>query len=176
MTGFEQSALLRSFKGGEEVAFETVFKTYYKPLRVQAFLLLHNKEDAEDQVQQLFLDIWNRQLYRNIKESLKSYLYTAVRNRCFNFLQQSSRLQQYKEKFAGQEAIVATQATEEPFLDGRYRVALERLPVQRSRAFQLVYMEDKKYLQAAEEMGISINSLKSHLRLAVKFLRVQLQK
>jgi RNA polymerase sigma-70 factor (ECF subfamily) len=51
------------------------------------------------------------------------------------------------------------------------RSLLKELPVQRLEAFNLVYIENKKYQQAAGEMGISINSIKTHLKLAVKTLR-----
>ena len=175
MNAFQQSGLLKSFNAGDQSAFETVFKTFYKPLRMQAFLLLKSKEDSEDLVQQLFLDIWNRELYRNINDSLKAYLFTAIRHRCYNFVRQSRRLQGLKEKFAKEDHSEVFFPIEEPLLEGRFRTALDSLPVQRGRAFELVYLEDKKYMQAALEMGISVNSLKSHLKLAVKFLRLKLQ-
>lgn len=176
MTGFEQFDLLHAFRSGDKSAFERVFKMHYNALRVQAFLLLDNKEEAEDQVQQLFLDIWNRELYRNIQDSLKAYLHTAIRNRCLNFIAQSRQRNSlrivYSENLAQQEEQTETESV----LDGRFQHAIEQLPRQRSKAFRLVYLEEKKYLQAAEEMGISINSLKSHLKLAIKFLKIQLQR
>ena len=55
--------------------------------------------------------------------------------------------------------------------DANIRSLLSELPLQRLEAFNLVYIENKKYQQAADEMGISINSIKTHLKLAVKTLR-----
>ena len=176
MTDTDHLQLLRAFQAGNETAFERVFRMYYKPLRMQAYLILNNEQDAEDQVQQLFLDIWNRQLFRNVHESLKAYLHTAIRNRCFNCLARASHMNKALEQYAESMTVSATEEYDEPVLRHYFQAALNELPRQRSRAFHLVYVEDKKYNQAAEEMGISINSLKSHLKLAVKFLKMQLQK
>ena len=56
----------------------------------------------------------------------------------------------------------------------RVNAIMKDLPVQRSTAFSLVYLENKKYKEAADEMGISINSVKTHLKLAVKVLQQKL--
>ena len=166
--------LLRAFQAGDETAFELIFKQYYKPLRVQAFLILHNEAEAEDQVQQLFLDIWNRKLYKNIHD-LKAYLHTATRNRCLNHVTKASHQNKVLLEYAETLSISVTYDDQEAGLQPCYQAALNELPTQRFRAFQLVYIEDKKYMQAAQEMGISINSLKSHLKLAVKYLKLQVQ-
>jgi RNA polymerase sigma-70 factor (ECF subfamily) len=71
---------------------------------------------------------------------------------------------------------VPSEDDQEPLLKPYLLAALNELPAQRFKAFNLVHMEDKKYHEAAKEMGISVNSLKSHLKLAVKFLRMRLQR
>ena len=53
-------------------------------------------------------------------------------------------------------------------------LALNELPAQRQKAFKLVYMENKKYQDAANEMRLSVNSIKTHLKLAVKMLQEKL--
>jgi RNA polymerase sigma factor (sigma-70 family) len=176
MADINHMELLQAFRKGDETAFETVFKQYYKSLRLQAYLILNNEQDAEDQVQQLFLDIWNRQLYRNVQESLKAYLHMAIRNRCINCLTKASHRNKALEQYADSLQVTVEEEYNEPALEGYFQSALNELPRQRSKAFHLVYMEDRKYNEAAREMGISINSLKSHLKLAVKFLKMQLQR
>lgn len=176
MADSDQIQILLAFQKGDVSAFEKVFKSYYKPLRLQAFLILKNEEEAEDQVQQLFFDIWNRQLFRNVHESLKAYLFTAVRNRCYNILTKEAHRKKVLADYAKTLQYSDTDIYNEPVLKTFFHSALNELPAQRSRAFHLVHIEDKKYTQAAREMDISINSLKSHLKLAVKFLKNHLQK
>ena len=175
MTEQDLIRLLSDFRRGHEAAFEQVFKNFYKPLRLQAFLLLKNEEEAEDQVQQLFLDIWNKQLYQNVQQSLQSYLHTAIRNRCLNYLARADKETKMRDAYAGHVSVVVFEDNREQLLQPYLVAALHELPAQRYKAFHLVHLENKKYHEAAEEMGISVNSLKSHLKLAVKFLRVRLK-
>lgn len=175
MTDQNLQQLLTAFKEGDEVAFEQVFKQYFRPLRLHAFLLLKNEAEAEDQVQQLFLDIWNKQLHRHIHQSLTSYLHASIRNRCLNCLTKSSV--ENKKRLAYAEYAAAghvREQQEQPAQTGLLAI-LGELPAQRCKAFQLVHLENKQYTEAAAEMGISVNSLKSHLKLAVKDLRVRVK-
>jgi RNA polymerase sigma-70 factor (ECF subfamily) len=176
MNDGESIQLLHDFQLGHADAFEQVFKLFYKQLRIEAFLILNNEKDAEDQVQQLFLDIWNRQLYRNIQQSLKAYLHTAVRNKCLNHLAKTSHAHKVANKYAEIQYELVEEEGQVNELPPYLQRALGELPVQRLQAFKLVYMEDHQYREAAKEMGISINSLKSHLKLALKFLRMRLQR
>ena len=175
MTDPDHIQLLRAFQAGHEAAFEQVFKLFYKPLRMQAFLILKDEHEAEDQVQQLFLDMWNKQLYRNVQQSLNAYLHTAVRNRCYNHLARERHENEKRKEYAAYPGLTMEDARSVA-LQPHLLAALSELPPQRFHAFTLVHLEDKKYQDAAREMGISINSLKSHLKLAVRFLRMRLQK
>lgn len=172
MDKYQDTALLQAFKKGDITAFEAAFKRYYKQLRMEAFLLLKNQKDAEDLVQELFLDIWNKQLYRNVQHTIGAYLHMAIRNKCLNYLEKEKRTQQ---KVLAYNPSFTTPPDEHDIcLPHIFQSALNKLPAQRLKAFTLVYMEEKKYEEAAAEMGISINSIKSHLKLAVKSLKNQL--
>lgn len=173
MLNHDQNELLFQFRSGDKVAFEQVFKLYFKPLRLNAFLILKNEQEAEDLVQQLFLDIWNQQLYRNIQSSLKAYLHTSIQHRCLNYLKKLSRQAKKLHEYAGHMELDTTEVNEQP--SPQLLTVLDGLPAQQLKAFHLIHMENKRYQEAAEEMGISINSLKSHLKLAVKFVRIKLK-
>lgn len=179
MTDLDQAVLLRDFKGGEEAAFERVFKLYYKALRLQALLMLKDEEEAEDQVQQLFIDMWNKKLYRKVERSIKPYLHAALRHRCLNHLAKTGIQMRLQNEYAGykiqgQMAEKGFEPELEPSPESCLLSVLDELPAQRFTAFDLVHLKDKKYQEAAREMGISVNSLKTHLKLAVRFLRMRL--
>jgi len=173
MLNHDQNELLSKFKSGDKAAFEQVFRLYLKPLRLNAFLILKNEQEAEDLVQQLFLDIWNQQLYRNIQSSLKAYLHTSIKHRCLNYLKKLSRQTKNLYEYAVQQDTDTAEVNEQP--SPQLLTVLDGLPAQQLKAFHLIHMENKRYREAAEEMGISINSLKSHLKLAVKFVRIKLK-
>ena len=179
MTDQDQALLLQNFKAGCKAAFERVFKIYYKSLHMQAFLLLRDEEEAEDQVQQLFLDLWNKQMYRNVQLSIKAYLHASLRNRCFNHLNKTQIKNRLQDEYAACEHYEQTcengfESSQEQPVQSSVLTVLDELPLQRHKAFSLVHLQDKKYQEAAKEMGISVNSLKTHIKLAVRFLRMRL--
>jgi RNA polymerase sigma-70 factor (family 1) len=168
------SYLLKEFKRGNVQAFEQVFTCYYSTLRTTAFLLIEDEQEAEDLVQQLFEDIWTKELYKNVDVSVKAYLYTAVRNKCFNFLEKRKMTEKHLNIYAESLPPILMEDTshhDEHDLPVHMRNALDELPPQRKVAFKLVYMEERSYKDAADQMGISVNSLKTHLKMGVRFLR-----
>ncbi len=168
--------LLEWLKKGSLEAYEVLFKKYYKVLCLQAILLLGDNVAAEDLVQELFIEFWSKKSYRQIDYSLKAYLYRAVRNKCINRIRKNKVLKE--KKYSYKEYRLKERRTmdvEENDLAEYIHCLVQELPVQRMRAFTLVYMENKKYQEAADEMGISINSVKTHLKLALRVLRERLE-
>jgi RNA polymerase sigma-70 factor (ECF subfamily) len=172
MENQEDILLLSRIKNGDVPAYEQLYKKYYKLLNTEAFLLLEDAMEAEDEVQSLFVEIWHRQLYLNINSSVKAYLQKSIHNRCLKVIRKrktmNRQLGEYASSLEGAVAGEDGSKQEEPM---NMTALLRELPLQRSEAFNLVYMENKKYKEAAAEMGISINSVKTHLKLAVKMLR-----
>lgn len=172
--------LLNQIKAGDLFAYESVFKQHYKALVAFAFCFLKDKMDAEDIVQQFFVEMYESKKLGNIKMSLKSYLFTSIRNRCLNSIEKEKSKKRLKEQYIhslkqpSEEIHVLKQLSGEIRADlnmNTVQLAIQQLPKQRLRALHLVYLEGKEYQKAAEVMGISINSVKTHLKLALKTLR-----
>lgn len=180
----EDTVLLEMLQyGNAKSAYEQIFKKYYKLLCAKACYMLGNMAEAEDLVQELLGNIWEKQLYRNINISLSAYLYRAVKNRCLDFIEkkknQHKQMNEYRVELEPeliQAALLPTIGEELPGQGVRanFDLAISELPTQQLEAFNLVYMERKRYQEAAEKMGISINSVKTHLRIAIRTLRQKL--
>jgi RNA polymerase sigma-70 factor (family 1) len=172
MENNQDTELLARLRNADISAYEQIFRKYYKTLNLQAFYLLKDEMEAEDIVQVLFIEIWDRKLYQNINSSLKGYLQTAIHNKCLDVLEKKknrqNRLESYMVLMKDKEDEYPPERTES---FNNVQQVISELPMQRSQAFNLVYIEGKKYKEAATEMGITINSLKTHLKLAVKVLR-----
>lgn len=162
-------------KEGDLKSFKQLFEKYYKLLSARAFYMLDDEMEAEDAVQNLFIDIWNKKLYLNINFSLKPYLHKAIHNRCLNIIQKKKADQKKAELYA----YTLTELdhfdfTVEAPTEKLLMFSLETLPSRQYYAFNLVHIEDRRYKDAAQEMGISINSFKTHLKLAVRGIKKQL--
>ncbi|PWK79077.1 RNA polymerase sigma-70 factor (ECF subfamily) [Mucilaginibacter oryzae] len=169
MEVLNDSQIIEQLKAGNKEAFEALFKKYYKLLNVSAYYILRDEMEAEDTVQGFFVDLWEAQLFNNINSSLKAYMTTAVRNRCLKKVESETRTQKSLVDYKYTLTEVEEEETHIPeiFPDK----LLADLSMQRMQAFTLVHYENKRYKDAAYEMGISINSLKTHLKLAVKTLK-----
>ena len=65
---------------------ELLFREYYKPLVVWATTFLHDTQRAEDIVQDFFVKLWEKPYSALLPETLKSYLFTSIRNLALNQL------------------------------------------------------------------------------------------
>lgn len=166
--------ILNLLKEGNRDSYAYLFKKYYEPLKIQARYILKDEMEAEDIVQDLFLEIMDKQLTVNIKSSLKGYLSTCVYHKCIHFINRNKSKQVKIDQF-----ILASSysVTETPFARQdnlrSMNLLLGNLSGQREKICKLIYWENRKYKEVASEMGITINSIKTHLRLANKSLKKQ---
>lgn len=79
LTYSSDTELLGALSLGEAKAFETLVRTYTKEMLQQAYRRLRNQADAEDVVQDLFVDLWEKRQQLNIKTSFSAYLHTALK-------------------------------------------------------------------------------------------------
>lgn len=168
--------LLALLKDGDIKAFDRLFLKYYKLLCANAYSLLRDEQEAKDIVQLFFVEMWEKKLFMGLEGDIKGYLYRSVHNRCLNQQRKQLTEQKKQEMFVQSREVYETddQWTEnEP---ANLQEALLAMPVQRREALQLVYLQNKKYRDAADVMGISINSLKTHLKIGLRVLRERLNK
>ena len=164
--------ILQQLQKGDIAAFDILFQKYYKLLCTSAYFFLRDEQDAKDIVQALFVDLWEKKLYLHLHDDIKGYLFQAIKNRCLNLVdKQKTRDKNYK-AFAGLQDQSTTPHDEFlPDYFGKVSHALEGMTGQRKLAIQMIYEKGKRYQDAANEMGISINSFKTHLKSGLKILR-----
>lgn len=169
--------LLDQLKSGDYSAYELIFKKYYKTLSVKAYFMLEDDMEAEDLVQNLFISIWQNNLFLSVNTSVKAYLIRSVHNRCLTVLRDKKTAERRLNKYTEEQNFRDEEDQEtvpQNDYEKKFELIFGQLPSQRQKAFKLVYLEDKKYKEAAEEMGLSVNSIKTHLKLAVKALQKKL--
>lgn len=170
----EDEILLKLIQGKDRRAYTLLFEKYYKTLTNQASYILKDKMEAEDQVQNLFIGIIDGKIGININSCLKAYLKTCIYHKCLMVISRDKRVKRHIDLYA---VSFNREITYDYFHKAETQQCmddlLKELPVQRLEACKLVYLQQKKYKEAAAEMGITINSVKTHLRLANKGLRRQ---
>lgn len=165
---FEICSLLRKRK---MEGMELLFTSYYKPLVVWADTFLRDVACAEDLVQDFFLKLWEAGRFeRLLPETLRSYLFTAVRNAALNKLEKADPLAN-----ACDVALHDSPWEEyDSFTDDVFRRVEEevgKLPARSQEIIRGVYLRGKKYKELAEELGISVATVNSLLVSALRRLR-----
>ena len=170
----DMAILTRDLKAGKEAAFDFLFRTRYKNLcRFAATFVVHF-DVAEDIVQEIFEKIWQKSARIAEGESIDSYLFVAVRNACFTFLKNKRErvdLEDVKQNLKVSEEVVEFETPELNRLWGE----IENLPLQCKVVFKLVILEDMKYKDVADSLGISVNTVKTQMKIAYKTLREKLK-
>lgn len=158
----------------DKKSFEIIFKAYYAQLVRYAFLYVKEKEVAEEVVQDVFLTIWEKKESILISTSLKSYLFRAVYNKSLNQLNAIKHKEAYKEynllQIEAEQNQCFEKVTEDELLNKIHR-AIEELPAERKKVFNLVKIEGYKYKEVADKLGISIKTVENQMGSALKFIR-----
>ncbi len=169
------SHLLEKLKEGDKDAYNAFFRKYYKLLVANALFFTRDEQEAKDIVQDFLFEFWHKKLYLRLEGDFKGYLYRSVQNKCFN-LQRRKASDQHEARLSTYDEAEPDDVNEEEERFVRLQEALDDLPPQRREVLQRIYFEEKKYQDAADEIGISLNTLKTHLKIGLKNLREKLKK
>ncbi len=183
MKRFSDQEILKNLTIGNEDAFEFIFLTFYNELCNYACSILRDKDTAEEIVQEVFVKLWENRTELSIKLSVKSYLYRAVHNQCINYYDHLQVKQKYaSESVKNYRDMVSPVSSDYPIanlltqeLEDTISQSLAALPDQCREVFLLIRYEDLSYNEAAEKLGISINTVKTQLQRAISRLRESLR-
>lgn len=172
----EQDAI-EAIRQGDERAYETIFRQHYAPLCRYARQFLVDADEAEEEVQAMFLALWERRDGLFITTSLKAYLFRAVHNRCLNRIKHFAVRDEYNQhtRYAAEttaESPMQTLLGDE--LADRLRVAIQKLPEQCRLAFTLSRFEELRYAEIADQLGISPKTVENQIGKALRILRTEL--
>ena len=163
-------------RSGDTDAFSFLFKKYYESLYQFAGRYVRDPQTAENIVQDVFVKIWSNRERLNIQSNVKSYLYRAVTNHALNLLKRERRMTGTKEEFDYRDISIKT--PEEELIDremvAAVHRAIDKLPTQSRRIYLMHRYDDLKYSEIAEILGISINTVKTQMRRALKALHKKL--
>jgi RNA polymerase sigma-70 factor (family 1) len=170
--------LIQKIREGDIRSFERVFNLYAKDLVRYANTIVKNGDDAEDIVQQLFVVLWNKKGTTNITGSLKSYLYRSVYNSSLNKLKQVKVRESYvvdsRYVSSGLTAAV-NEAMEHKETAARIEAAIEALPDQCKLIFSMSRIEQLKYQEIADKLGLSVKTVETQMGKALRHMRLHLK-
>jgi RNA polymerase sigma-70 factor (family 1) len=161
-----------------DVVMEDIFKSHYLQLCNYAHIFLKDTAEAEDVVQGVFYQLWKKKDSTEITTSLKSYLFTAVRNNCLKKINHWKIRNQYKENIIHLDNKGSNNTMDKVIsreLEGQIKNAIEDLPEQCRLIFTLSRHSGFKYIEIAKHLEISVKTVENQMGKALRVLREKLK-
>lgn len=169
------TSTINSFRKGNQKAFQYIFTELYASICLFANKFLNNKDEAEDTVQEVFIELWNQRIkFENINQ-VKAFLYLSVKNKCLNIIKHLNIKQNYINEFKNeseQEEFFEENLIKAEVISQLIR-AINNLPEQRKKII-LLNLQGLKNPEIAEDLNISVNTVKLQKKIAYKHLREKL--
>ena len=158
--------------------YNTLYNSLYTSLCLFSNKYIDNLEKAKDIVQDVFIKFWNNNITFEDKVALKSYLYVSVKNKSIDYLKSKEyKLTQRVDSLDCFELESDLYFDKEFFMEevsSAIEKGLKTLP-EKCRAIVGLSMNGFKNKQISEELGISINTVKTQKKIAYKKLRLFLK-
>ncbi|WP_257657626.1 RNA polymerase sigma factor [Parapedobacter lycopersici] len=165
-----EAELLERIAGGDELAFSELFYAYYNQIGEFVQLLTHSAAVTEEIVQDVFTKIWVDRASLSGIRRFEAYLFVLSRNHTLNHIRRLATERRRKDEYARQ--VEADLHTQEPEREEYFQLvdrAVQLLPPQQQKVFAL-RRNGVKNPEIAQQMHLSIESVKKYQHLAMKFI------
>lgn len=155
----------------EEIYFENLFRAYYKKMFFFARQMVDDEEECHDIATAVFEAAWKHRSQIDTATAA-TYLYASTRNLCINHLKRKGVKAEYVEFCKKASEVYAEDdllAEEEERRETVKRV-LAAIKSPTREILVACYVDGKKYREVAEDMGISISTVKKHMVKALKMI------
>ena len=175
-----EEQLLIALKNSDKKAYTLIYNRYIHPLRLHAKRFVEDVETAEDFAHDILLNLWEKRETLEITTSLKNYLFSSVKNACFDYKDRIDVVRKFEDSFLAEnkdasdgytpeDAMVTNEAVEEILRK------LEALPPKDKEIIKLIRLEELSYKEAAKALNIPIGTVSNSLNRALEKLRKSLE-
>lgn len=159
----------------ERKYFNELFDQYYKTLIRFVYSFVNDREVSRDIVHDMYLVVWKNILSIDSRQSVKSYLFTMAKNHALNYLKHQRIVNRHEEKICEMYQPEQSDTEEIEQRIEQVKKKLAELPQKQREVVIKCCIEGKMYKEAAAELNISENTVKTHLMRAMRFLRNELK-
>lgn len=174
----DQQLIIKGIKQGDVAAFEELYRQYYIFLCLVAEHIVRNSTDAEEIVSDVFVKLWNIREKIEINTSIKAYLIKAVQNTSLNYIKRFSLKSKMTESLSKSDYELLAWGSDYPLgqlyeneIMNILNQGVSDLPDACREIFLLSRDKDMKYCEIADKLGISVNTVKTQMKIALARLR-----
>jgi RNA polymerase sigma-70 factor (ECF subfamily) len=173
---FDEIKILYELSHGNERAFTVLYNKYKNIVYSLALKITKSKTLSEEVVQDVFLKIWQKKDELKDIGDFESYLFISGRNHIFNIIKKMAKEENLKKNIGNSD--LSSYATDSFLEDEQYTLLLNqillKLPPQQQKIYQMAKVEGLSHQNIAEILDISPLTVKKHMALALKIIRIQL--
>jgi len=169
-----EEQLVIFLQSGDHAAFTEIYNRYWEKLADAAYQRLHSREDAEEIVQEIFVNLYIRRHEINPKSTLEAYLKTALKFKVIDAYRAQQLHYTHIDKLiieTQQQPIPSDDQLDIKELKKRILQATGRLPEKCREVFIMSRFEQLSHQEIADKAGISVSTVKKHLHRAMDSLR-----
>jgi RNA polymerase sigma factor (sigma-70 family) len=174
--------LLADFRNGKEAALDFIFNHHYPSLHAFTMRLVNDEDLANDVVVESFMKLWKkRTLFTDIR-GLVGYMYAIIRNTAYaelnaanKYKKKTSELAYLSDKFEDWATKMETEEIRAKLLQLVWH-DMKEMPPKMKEVFRLAYLEGKLAPEIAKILNVSVNTVKTHKKIAMKKVRDSLRK
>jgi RNA polymerase sigma-70 factor (ECF subfamily) len=174
---YNNSSNFLDFRSGREEGFNYFFNEYYKSVYFFASRYVSEKPAVEDIVTDSFIKLWDKREIFDTESGLKGYLYKTVYNACLRWLQQkqnrSMHIRSYSNQIDTIEQACFHNIVKAETINLLYK-AIQQLPSQCKKIFTKLYIEGKSVCEIADEMNLTVSTIKNQKARGIKLLKPRL--
>lgn len=171
---------IRLIKNKNITSFEELFRFYYPRMRRYAIHFLQDEEEANDLIQDVFLQLWDQREDLQEDKNIIAFLFTLLKNKCLNSLKKKvieNKYLQYQSLFETERlyALSFAQSTDFKSMESQLNLEIESLIAQMPEkcgiVFRLKWIEGKKIKEIATLLDISTTMVDKHLSRGMEIAR-----
>ncbi|QDW23919.1 RNA polymerase sigma factor [Pedobacter sp. KBS0701] len=169
-----EAELVLKLKNGSQTAFSLLYELHVKRIYTFALKILKSPALAEDIVQEVFVKLWETAPKLEPNLPLQSYLFTIARNLSLNVIRKAAKETIITEEIAryaldqGDDGLAFAQYRQTKEFVSR---AVQLLPPQRRKIYELCHGSGYSYKQAAEELGLKDATINSQMVKAIRSIK-----
>ena len=156
------------------IEFEKLYKRFQPSLVSYAYYITKNNEESVELVNDVFLSVWDKRNRLKFDESLKTYLYTAVKNRSINYIKKQKLIKSYDDQLEMFSEFEADQS----LLEKEHYVIVQQimndLPAKCKQVFAMSRIDQLSNKEIASLLDISIKTVEAQITKALKIFKKKL--
>ena len=168
--------IIKHIKRGDRKAFREVFDSYFQALSAFGYKYVSDPPVVEDMVQESFISFWEKRQDFDHINAVKSFLYTSVRNKCLNHVKHQTVRKKHEPALV-YELESDQNFTQHVIEEETFNLLLAEIKLLPESAMEIMILalNGLKNQEIADELNISINTVKTQKKIAYAKLKQKLE-